>query len=136
MAFAIMTPRNDSGDRSTPASGGERLSGPIEFQDVREPARDVTVHVRVQDTSAADARAVTVAEQIIRGVSIDSAASRIPFTVEGIPENARARLVVRVHADVDGTGTVSRGDYVSTQSHPVPGGGQPAAMTIIARRVG
>jgi hypothetical protein len=129
-----MTPTTGLDDRS----GGVRVSGTIEFQDVRETAHDVTVHVRVQDTSAADARAVTVAEEVIRGVSIEPAAPRMSFTVAGIPETARGRLVVRVHADVDGSGAVSRGDYVSTQSHPVQvlGAGEPAPVTIIARRVG
>lgn len=131
-----MTPLDDSGDRAPSTGGGARVSGTIEFRDVREPARDVTVHVRVQDTSAADARAVTVAEQVIRGVNIEPASPRIPFMVEGVPQNTPGRLIVRVHADVDGNGTVSRGDYVSTQSHPVERGSQAAPMTIVARRVG
>ena len=98
--------------------GGASLSGTIEFRDARE-ARDVTVHVRVQDTSRVDAAAVTVAEQILERVTIAPGSPPLMFRVTGIPHNPQARYTVRVHADVDGNGVVSRGDYVSTQSYHV-----------------
>jgi uncharacterized lipoprotein YbaY len=115
---------------------GATIRGAIEFPDVREPAHNVTVYVRVQDTSFADAGAKTVAEQVLRGVDIVPGAPPIPFAVHGIPENERARYVVRAHADVDGNGAVSRGDYVSTQSYPVQTTGEPATVTIPMRHVG
>lgn len=117
-----------------PAQEGS-LSGTIQLQDVTEAASNATVRVRVQDTSRSDAAASTVAEEVIRGVSIVPGAQGIPFTVRGIPQNAGARYSVRVHVDVDGSGAVTRGDYVSTQSHPVPATGEPAPVTIVVRPV-
>jgi len=114
---------------------GASLSGTIEFLDVKEPASNVTVHVRVQETSRSDAPASTVAEEVLRGINIAPGVQSIPFTVRGIPHDARTRYSVRVHADVDGSGAVSRGDYVSTQSYPVKAGGQPEALTIVVRPV-
>jgi len=111
------------------------VSGKIEFGDVREHAHNVTVYVRVQDTGRADASAQTVAEQVLRGVNIVPGAQPTPFTVEGIPQNPNARYVVRVHADVDGNGIVSRGDYISTQSYPVRTSGQREVLTILAKPV-
>jgi uncharacterized lipoprotein YbaY len=131
-----MTLHDGSDAPSDQPAGGASTSGTIEFQEVCEPARNVTVYVRVQDTSSADAVALTVAQQVLRGVDIVPGAPPIPFAVQGIPENARARYTVRVHADVNGNGAVSRGDYVSTQSYPVQTTGQPAVVTILARYVG
>lgn len=126
---------DDPGAKSARPPAGATIKGTIEFQNVREPARNVTVHVRVQDTSHADAAASTVAEQVLKDVTIVPGAPPLPFTVRGVPQNPRARHVLRVHADVDGSGTVTRGDFVSTESHPVPTGGQPAALKILAREV-
>lgn len=128
---------HDASDASSdqPCSGAS-VSGTIKFQDVREPAHNVTVYVRVQDTGVADAAAVTVAEQVLKGVDIVPGAAPIPFEVHGIPENARSRYAVRVHADVDGNGAVSRGDYVSTRSFPVETSRKSGPVTITARKVG
>src|SRR5260370_64154 len=98
--------------------GGTSINGTIEFPDVREPAHNVTVYVRVEDSPFADAPASTVAELVLRGVDIVPGAPPIPFTIHGIPQNARAHYAVRVHADVDGNGVVSRADYVSARSNP------------------
>jgi uncharacterized lipoprotein YbaY len=119
----------------TQEDGRASLSGTIQLQDVTEPVSNATVRVRVQDTSRSDAPAATVAEEVLRGVSIAPGGQAIPFTVRGIPQDARARYSVRVHVDVDGSGAVTRGDYVSTQSHPVPASGEPAAVTIVVRPV-
>jgi uncharacterized lipoprotein YbaY len=103
---------------------------------VREPARKVTIYVRVQDTIHADAIARTVAEQVLRDVDIIPGAPPIPFNADGIPRNPHARYVVRVHADIDGDGRVSQGDYVSTQSYPVEIGEKRPLLNILVRRVG
>ena len=113
----------------------DSLSGTIQLLDVTAPVANATVHVRVQDTSRSDAPASTVAEEVLRGVSIVPGAQAIPFTVRGIPQNANARYSVRVHVDVDGSGAVTRGDYVSTQSHPVPASDQSAPVTIVVQPV-
>lgn len=128
-----MSTQQDPDATSHQAAGKANLSGTIEFQDVREPASNATVHVRVQETGRSDAAAVTVAEAVLRNVNIVPGAQSVPFTVCGIPRNARARYSVRVHVDVDGSGVVSRGDYVSTQSHPFQTSSEPAVVKIAVR---
>lgn len=125
----------DNSNATSPPPGTTSVSGTIEFQDVREMAYNVTVYVRVQDVAYADASATTVAEQALQGVNITPGAPPIPFTVDGIPQNPRARYVVRVHADVDGDGRVSRGDYVSTQSYLVQPNEKRAGLTILVMPV-
>ena len=127
--------QQDRSEASEPTAGMS-ITGAIEFQDVREPAHNVTVYVRVQDTVHADAAALTVAELVLRGVDIVPGAPPIPFALHGIPENPHARYAVRVHADVDGRGAVSRGDYVSTRSYPIETGEPPAPLKILTLYVG
>jgi putative lipoprotein len=115
--------------------GQANVSGTIELQAVTQPASNATVRVRVQDTSRTDAPASTVAEEVLTGVNIALGGVSIPFTVRGIPQDPRARYTVRVHVDLDGSGVVTRGDYVSTQSHPVPASGEPGTLTIAVRPV-
>jgi hypothetical protein len=110
---------------------GASVSGTIEFQDVPEHSSGVTVYVRVQDTTRADAKSSIVAERVIPDVSIFPGAKPLSFSVDKIPEDPRARYVVRVHADVDGDKLVSRGDYVSTQSYPL----ESSVPAILVRRV-
>lgn len=130
-----METRDDSAAPSESQADGASISGTIEFQGVTAPTPNVTVHVRVQDTSRADARARTVAEQVLRGVNVAPGSPPLSFTVRGIPLDQRARYSVRVHADVNGNGVVSRGDYVSTESHPVHTSESSASLSIVARPV-
>jgi uncharacterized lipoprotein YbaY len=134
-SFRIMIPPGDF-NVTPPYSEAVSISGTIEFHDVRAPAFKVTVYVRVQDTSRSDASASTVAEQVLRDVNIIPGAPPLPFNIGGIPQNPKARYVVRIHADVDGDGVVSRGDYVSTQSYPVEISEKPVSVSILARQVG
>ena len=114
---------------------GAIVNGTVEFRDVGEPSSDVTVRIRVQDVSHADASATTVAEQVVKGVTIAPGAPPLRFTVAGVPINPSARYIVRVHADVNGDGVVSRGDYVTTQSYPLQTSEEKTPLSIVARLV-
>jgi hypothetical protein len=116
-------------------SQARTISGTIRFQDVSRPARDVTVYVRVEETSRLDAPASRVAEVVLRGVSILAGSPPLPFTVPDVVPVPSGRYVVRVHADVDGDGQVSRGDYVSKQSHPVLASADPDVVAVVAHEV-
>jgi hypothetical protein len=129
-----MAPPSGSDLTSQSDPPGTSIAGTIEFQDVAEPAMGVTVRVRVQDTVRADAKARTVAEQVIPNVTIVTGAPALPFRVEGVPEDPNAQYTVRVHADVDGDGRVSKGDFISMQSFPAKTGGEEA-LAVVARRV-
>lgn len=85
------------------------------------PATAAMVTVRVEETSRADAPSTVVAEQQCVDVSLTSGGASVPFAVE-VPADLvepGGRYQVRVHVDVSGSGDVTDGDYVSTQSHPV-----------------
>lgn len=91
--------------------------------------------MRVEETSRLDAPASRIAEVVLRGVSIFAGSPPLPFTVRDVVPVPSGRYVVRVHADVDGDGQVSRGDYVSKQSYPVLTSAEPDMVAVEAREV-
>jgi hypothetical protein len=110
------------------------IAGTIRFQNVSKPAHRVTVFVRVEEIGQAEGPASRIAEVILRNVDISAEASPLPFTIANVTVVPGGRQVVRVHADVDGDGRVSRGDYVSMQSYPVTAD-TSGRMEIVVREV-
>jgi hypothetical protein len=111
------------------------ISGTIQFEDVRRLVPDVTVYVRVEEVSRLDAPASRIAEVVLRGVRVLPGSPSIPFTVHDVVLDPSGRYVLRVHADVDGDGRVTRGDYVSVQSYPVPTSADAGGVAIAVREV-
>jgi uncharacterized lipoprotein YbaY len=75
------------------------------------------VNVQILDTSYEDAPAITL-QQVYVDVAGRGQANRLPVALE--LDSVRTGLTVRVHVDADRDGLVSVGDYVSTQSYPIP----------------
>jgi uncharacterized lipoprotein YbaY len=80
------------------------------------------VVVRVEDVSVADAPSTTVAQNVLDKVRLPSAeGDSLPFEIR-VPKSAldpKRRYSVRIHVDVDGTGTITTGDFLSTRAYPV-----------------
>jgi hypothetical protein len=117
------------------SSSSLSVSGTIQFEGVRRAAEDVTVFVRVEEVSRQDAPSSRVAEAMLARVTIPAGTSSIAFSVHGVPRAPGARYVLRVHADVDRDGVVSRGDYVSTRTYPVAADVTTAGVTVAVREV-
>ena len=93
-----------------------------------------TVRVTVEDVTLADAASTTVAERVLEDVPL-GAVRALEVDVD-VPEvDPSRRFICRVHADVDGTGTVSSGDLLSTAAHPVLTDGHGTATTVVVRRI-
>lgn len=92
-----------------------------------------TVRAVVEDVTMADGLATPVAEQRLNQVSLGRALTlEIP-----VPEpDERASYAVRVHVDMAGDDSVSAGDFVSTQSHPVLTQGYGTEVTVPVQRIG
>jgi uncharacterized lipoprotein YbaY len=115
-----------------------RVSGEIRFPPLKRPLREARVRVRVDDVSSVDAPARTLAETEAGPVSAAiGEACRIPFTVEVDDSeiDPRAHYVVAAHADLDGDGEVSVGDYVTMESYPVLTRGNSASAEVEVREV-
>jgi len=97
------------------------LEGEIVFEDVDSAVRGATAHVRLLDVTRADAASLTLAEATIADVCVDPGPGRplrFALAVPALPEQGRQSL--SVHVDVDNSGSVTRGDYVTVESFPVP----------------
>jgi hypothetical protein len=94
-------------------------------------------YFRLERADAADAPAELIAEKVLRGVSHSlGSEARIDVVLSGPrPVSDRGHYYVRAHLDLDGDGRVSRGDYVTVESHPVLTFGHPAEVSLRVREV-
>ena len=97
-----------------------QLEGSIQFQELARGFQNARVHVVVEDVSRADAPSAVVARHSLEGVSAEPGPApvlRFSMPIEGL--EPRRSYSVSVHVDVDGDGSVSMGDYITTESYPV-----------------
>jgi uncharacterized lipoprotein YbaY len=96
-----------------------------------------TVYVQLQDTSRADAPAVTVATQILEEVALDLVEQDgIEFALDAPEVDPRARYTVSALVDLDGDGVSSRGDYRSMRAYPVLTRGHGRRVEVHVERIG
>lgn len=83
------------------------------------PAGSVA-HVRLLDTSIADAPSITMAEVSLTDIAGNVGQDNpIRFELYGEAPNPRARYSVSAHIDTDDSGRIAVGDYITVQSYPV-----------------
>ena len=80
------------------------------------PPEGATVRVEVRDTSFADAPAVTLGTGHGRVRGHGTWLETVEVAVDELPDGCTAFA----HVDVDGDGQLSSGDFLTTQSFPVP----------------
>lgn len=88
---------------------------------LERPPAGVPLRVEVRDTSLEDTEAPLVAEnwaRVARAQSTWLQTVELEFPEAGL--DPRTRLSVFVHVDVDSDGRMSKGDFITTQSYPVP----------------
>jgi hypothetical protein len=108
------------------AEGGRNLELIIVFGLIlfSEPPGDLsraTLHVHLLDTTLADDTSVTLAEQDIVSPKPDRTAwGGIRFCLPETQIDRRGYYEVWVHVDMDQSGDISPGDFLSTESYPVP----------------
>jgi hypothetical protein len=126
--------------RELTVNAGREMSGPLLTGNVIvEGGRGFSgaqMRIMVEDVSRQNAASISIAEQIIDGVSYDpSSGAPLPFELDGVVPDNRANYAVRVHVDVDGDGDVSRGDFITMESYPVLTHGHPERVTVRVREV-
>ena len=99
------------------------------------PPPGTPVRVELRDTSLADAPAVVLARA--EGVVSDEPGQCLTTVeLESDAQRPTAGLTVRAHVPVAGSESVSPGDYVTMQSHPVPSPEQqPGRLAVTVRPV-
>jgi hypothetical protein len=94
------------------------------------PPAGVPVIVQVRDTAEQDAPAKVLGEA---RDTISGRQGAGLATVQVVIGTRGAEPTVWAHVDVDGNGRVSRGDYVTVQSYPVPAGSKPRVRVAVKR---
>ncbi|MGH2429348.1 MAG: hypothetical protein ACRDGV_10805 [Candidatus Limnocylindria bacterium] len=102
----------------------------VKVADDGRPPEGSPVRVEVRDTSYADAPAVTIgaARGHVRGHG--SWLETVEVETDSLPDGC----TVFAHVDVDDDGRVSPGDFLTTESYPVPREAEPR-VSVQVRRV-
>ena len=93
------------------------------------------LHVKIEDTSRADAAARVVAEAVMPITRPMAVGEEVPFSVTISDADERAHYGVRIHVDTTGSGDVTEGDLVSTEAQPVITYGHPSTVRVAARKI-
>ncbi|MEU1815682.1 hypothetical protein ABZ543_10860 [Streptomyces roseifaciens] len=89
------------------------------------PRTPLTLHITVEDTSTADAPSRTVAHARLPRTRLDHPPyPRVRLTFPPPPPGTR--YTIRAHADLDDSGTITPGDWITGESHPAT----PPAVTV------
>jgi hypothetical protein len=95
------------------------VRGVVRFASDVQAFTGATLHVRLERSGPADAAARVAAH--VAHVGVGYTGRPLPFELRTAEVRAGAPCRLRVHVDVDGDGTVSAGDFVSTESVTVAG---------------
>ncbi len=109
------------------------ISGELHFDTVASPFDNATIHVRLLDVTHLDRESKVVGEMTLKSVSFDGKKENsLAFLIEGSSENIvdNADYIVTVHVDIENTGELSQGDYITTQSFPVLTHGYPIHVVV------
>ena len=112
------------------------IKGEIKFEDHAASFTNATIHVYLENVSVADASSEVVGYYERKNVSYPDNKSKIlSFEVAGRELNDRESYVIRVHIDIKGAGSVSRGDFITMQSYPVATFGHPCLISVLVKQV-
>lgn len=128
------SPKLDPADAEPPAL--RTLRGTIEFVGRTAPVSDATLYVRLEDLSRPDMGVRLVTERVIPNFAAEqSDPGRYRYVIEFQEPRQFGEYAVAVHLDVDGSGDVTAGDYVTTADYSFTGHTPPNRMNVRASRV-
>jgi uncharacterized lipoprotein YbaY len=113
------------------------LEGDVHFDDLRIPIDHAIVRIRLEDVSRADAASEVVSEIVLNDVSLAPGGRvSVPFSMQHPALADKGRYTIAVHADVDGEGEITSGDYITMESFPVTPAESRERVSVHVRKVG
>jgi hypothetical protein len=98
------------------------IRGTIEFVGATEPVTGETLYIKLEDLSRPDLGIRRITERLIPDFSTDASdPGRYRYIINYQEPRPFGEYAVEVHLDVDGSGEVDRGDYVTTASYSFTG---------------
>lgn len=113
------------------------LRGVVQLPEGDHPDREVTVLLQLQEVSRADAAADVVATDRHTANLPATGAGSLPFELsydESVLD-PRGTYLIRCHIDTTGSGSVDRGDYLTTAFQPLPMPLDDRPMVIQVQRI-
>lgn len=95
----------------------DMLRGTVSFEEQNISISNATSYVTIEDTSIADASSAVVEEQTISGISINGANNTFQYEVATSKLEEGKNYSLSVHIDIDGDGTVSKADYITSRQY-------------------
>lgn len=95
------------------------VRGRVVFEQLAGPVAGAVLTVRLVDVSRADASSITKAESVFRDVALTSSTDAVAFELSSLDVRSPGRYAVEAHLDVDGSGDITPGDYLTMESFPV-----------------
>lgn len=94
---------DDGVDAGEPALEGDGVQGNIIFDEPVESFSNATIYLKVEDVSLQDVASVTMSENSIAGVSMDTDnVQPVPYLINHPELEERMTYSLSVHVDVDG----------------------------------
>ncbi len=98
------------------------IRGTIEFVGATDPIEGETLYIRLEDLSRPDLGKRRITERVVPDFTTDPAdPGRYRYIINYQEPRPFGVYAVEVHLDVDGSGEVDRGDYVTTASYSFTG---------------
>lgn len=112
------------------------IKGEIKFEGHALPFTDATLRVYLENVSLADASSDVVASYERRKVNYPgSNRTTLSFEIAVNELDENESYAIRVHVDLKGDGSVSKGDFISMQSYPVATFGYPNEISVLVKQV-
>ncbi|MBL8293500.1 MAG: YbaY family lipoprotein [Bryobacterales bacterium] len=107
------------------------VTGEVRFAEPPRLPAGAVAHVRLLDTTYADAAAKVVAERKLTDIAGES----FEFALEASDIDPLRRYTVSVHISAQGGNRIQPGDYLNTQDYPVLTRSYPSRVSVIVSRV-
>jgi len=112
------------------------VEGIIHLAGVSSSTPNATVYVQIVEVSLADAPSNVVAEEVIPDFQIDmDNLAEIRFSILTSNLNRRANYDLIAHVDINGSGEITKGDYLTMESFPVSPVGPRVWIPDVAARL-
>lgn len=96
------------------------IEGDVTLDAVPAAISGATLTVRLEDVSRTDASSKVIAQVEFPSISVEPGSNRsIPFQVEVPRLDPNARYILSAHLDVNNSGAITAGDYITMESVPV-----------------
>ena len=95
------------------------VRGQVMIEQFADPVTGAVLTVRLVDVSRADASSITKAKSVFRDVALTSSTDAVAFELRSLDVRPPGRYAVEAHLDVDCSGDITQGDYLTMESFPV-----------------